>query len=264
MVEFQGQELTFVLIFAVLAFGALAYFFYKKSYQNSHHPLAILQNLLQCETTYVVLQDFDNHFKILGKLKNYVPNSPENEFRLEIEELDGEVYEWTIQLDTKYNFASISRNYDKFLIIWGTSNDTDFQNRVIKPLFHMDIIKIGLTHSLKAIKEEDNSQKEYIKNLEQTNKTLQEALRNYQTKSTLDNLKYSVELGESNNQLIEVIKKQYKTYAAMGVVKGDHAGSTTLGGLKSDITKKVGEIESIADATLKKAQNAAKPEESEA
>lgn len=246
-------EFIYGVVITAIVSGLLICYLYKKYYDVTHD-----------EAKYVVLLDFESHLQQIGRFVSFSPNPTRKIFRINVEESDGAIEEWAILLDNKYSFGSISVDYGKYLCIWCNFIESNFEKRTIKPLFDVEIIKIGLVYGIKAINGEINPLKERIENLEKTNKIYLKVLQDYQNKTSLDNLNYVVELGEANDQFVSKVKMQFRNHVAISNAKADRALKSNVRGLESEVEKEVKGFKSATDTILKKAKDAVEAEESEA
>ncbi|MBW1931584.1 MAG: hypothetical protein JRI56_00870 [Deltaproteobacteria bacterium] len=199
----EGFALTLILILCVIAAVlCLRLYHYYKEYQDLRYT----------RWKWVVLRDFDGHFKRIGVHADFGTKNDHVTIIVRPSPRADYYEEW--EIDSPFAYESVTREYKALdyweLTIFADFAKSDFKQRKIVPLFDMDILKLGLTRGVRAIKDRANKLIQRIEELEESLVLTEQELLETQKSLHKKRLKYlkdsrssfTILLNEMDNEVI--------------------------------------------------------------
>ena len=206
------------LFCGITALAILFYRFYSK-----------YTDLREDKSKWVTLMDLDGGILRIGKFAGYSTKNKKFSVKVICPEEKNQVREWVINLDSRYTYNNVSRDYAppdrkalehsagyKTLVIFTDFNRSDLDRQVIQPLAtDVNIVKLGWTEGLDAITSKHNP-------ICKQNEILKKALSAREDEILATQI-------ENYNERLEFLQKNREAYkAVLGVMGGEYIRAPEL------------------------------------
>jgi hypothetical protein len=245
MVETESIIIILILFIACAVLTVLLISYYNKYTSSENDKLM----------KYVVLRDLEGHKKKIGIFRGF--GAKEQYYSIIVLNNLGQEEEWLIEIERKFTLGAPTIDYgrDEYVILCDFYK-SKFPDRIITPLIDLEILKMGLTGGIRAIREETNPLYLQIDDLKRLVEERDHLIQQKDLEHYSSSLKFIKTVGVGNSNLLDQIKMEYLIANYIANLKISEKRKNELKGELDSITQSIKTAEKKAEEMIGSASKA--------